>query len=74
MNPPLPAMHILPKSIIEYSGIRYLTPLYRTSVRGSVLSKTGHSSNFVTTVLLASSQPESYWIMNGTALLMQITN
>jgi len=74
MNPALPAMHILPKSLIENSGIRYETPLYKTSVRAGVVSTTGHSTNFVVAVLLASSQPASYWILKGTALLMQINN
>jgi len=74
MNPPLPAMHILPKSIIENFGVRYVTPLYKTSIRAGVVSTTGHSTNFVVAVLLASSQPESYWILKGTALLLQIKN
>jgi dynein heavy chain len=74
MNPPLPATHILPKSAIEYSGNRYVTPLYKTSVRAGVVSTAGHSTNFVVAVLLASSQPESYWILKGTALLLQIKN
>jgi dynein heavy chain len=74
MNPPLPAMHILPKSEIEYSGIRYEAPLYKTSVHGGAVSTTGRSANFVVAVLLPSNQQQKYWILKGTALLTQITD
>jgi dynein heavy chain len=74
MNPPLPAMHILPKSLIEYSGNRFVTPLYKTPVHAGVVSTSGHSTNFVVAVLLASSQPGRYWILKGTALLLQTKN
>ncbi|PNF42619.1 hypothetical protein B7P43_G01295 [Cryptotermes secundus] len=74
MNPPLPAMHILLKSEIEYSGIRYEAPLYKTSIRAGAVSTTGHSTNFIVSVLLPSNQQQRYWILKGTALLTQITD
>ncbi|KAK9295362.1 hypothetical protein QLX08_010308 [Tetragonisca angustula] len=75
MHPSLPVLHIhpvleLPKDEIE----RYVCPLYRTAVRAGVLSTTGHSTNFVVAVLLPSKKEQSYWILQGTALLIEIIN
>lgn len=75
MHPSLPVLHIhpvleLPKDELE----RYVCPLYRTAVRAGVLSTTGHSTNFVVAVLLPSKKEQSYWILQGTALLIEIVN
>lgn len=74
MNPPLPAAHIYPVLNLPEKDPRYVSPLYKTSIRAGVLSTTGHSTNFVMPVLLPASRPQSYWILKGTALLVQVTN
>ncbi|GBP13922.1 Dynein heavy chain 6, axonemal, partial [Eumeta japonica] len=47
---------------------RYDAPLYKTQARSGVLSTTGHSSNFILSILLESSMPPDFWILRGTAL------
>lgn len=74
MNPPLPCIHVKPSLSLPAKDPRYVAPLYKTSIRAGVLSTTGHSTNFVMPVLLPSTRPQSYWILKGTALLVQITN
>ncbi|XP_046489725.1 dynein axonemal heavy chain 6 [Neodiprion pinetum] len=74
MNPPLPVLHVLPTSSLPENDPRYVCPLYKTSIRAGVLSTTGHSTNFVVSILLNSARRQSYWILKGTALLIQITN
>lgn len=74
MNPSLPVLHILPVLSLPDNDPRYVCPLYKTSIRAGVLSTTGHSTNFVLAILLPSAHKQSYWILKGTALLIQVTN
>jgi len=74
MYPSLPAMHINPVMRLPEDDPRYICPLYKTAIRAGVLSTTGHSTNFVLAILLPSVQSQSYWILKGTALLIEITD
>ncbi|XP_008252409.2 dynein axonemal heavy chain 6 [Oryctolagus cuniculus] len=72
MNPMLPVVHFEPQQNYEPSATLYHSPLYKTGARAGTLSTTGHSTNFVVTVLLPSKRPKDYWIAKGSALLCQL--
>lgn len=72
LTPRLPTLCLVPCLNVEI-GHRYETPLYKTSVRAGVLSTTGHSTNFVLTILLPSHKPGEFWILRGTALITLTT-
>uniref|UniRef100_A0A8C5NZ98 Dynein, axonemal, heavy chain 6 n=1 Tax=Jaculus jaculus TaxID=51337 RepID=A0A8C5NZ98_JACJA len=73
MNPMLPVVHFEPQQNYEPSPKLYHSPLYKTGARAGTLSTTGHSTNFVVTVLLPSRRPKDYWIAKGSALLCQLS-
>ncbi|KAG8512932.1 Dynein heavy chain 6, axonemal [Galemys pyrenaicus] len=72
MNPMLPVVHFEPQQNYEPHPTLYHSPLYKTGARAGTLSTTGHSTNFVVTILLPSKQSKDYWIAKGSALLCQL--
>uniref|UniRef100_UPI00398F6457 dynein axonemal heavy chain 6 isoform X2 n=1 Tax=Pristiophorus japonicus TaxID=55135 RepID=UPI00398F6457 len=72
MNSVLPVVHFEPSQNYEPSPSLYHAPLYKTGARAGTLSTTGHSTNFVVTVLLPSKRHSDYWIAKGSALLCQL--
>uniref|UniRef100_A0A1I8J7J3 AAA domain-containing protein n=2 Tax=Macrostomum lignano TaxID=282301 RepID=A0A1I8J7J3_9PLAT len=78
----LPAMHMLPcqtgtpdpadstdSTAVGSASFSYDCPVYRTARRAGALSSTGHSTNFVCSVRLPATQPQSVWRLRGAALL-----
>ncbi|XP_016084420.1 dynein heavy chain 6, axonemal [Sinocyclocheilus grahami] len=72
MNPMLPLVHFEPQQNYVPEPTLYHAPLYKTSIRAGTLSTTGHSTNFVVTVMLPTNQPSDYWISKASALLCQL--
>nr|XP_055061459.1 dynein axonemal heavy chain 6 isoform X1 [Misgurnus anguillicaudatus] len=72
MNPMLPVVHFEPQQNYIPEPTLYHAPLYKTSARAGTLSTTGHSTNFVVTVMLPSNRHSDYWISKASALLCQL--
>ncbi|MCI4395052.1 hypothetical protein PGIGA_G00176030 [Pangasianodon gigas] len=72
MNPMLPVVQFEPQQNYVPDPSLYHAPLYKTSARAGTLSTTGHSTNFVVTVMLPSNRPNDYWISKASALLCQL--
>nr|XP_015200901.1 PREDICTED: dynein heavy chain 6, axonemal [Lepisosteus oculatus] len=72
MNPMLPVVHFEPRQNYVPDPSLYQAPLYKTAARAGTLSTTGHSTNFVVTVLLPSMRESDYWISKASALLCQL--
>ncbi|XP_053553128.1 LOW QUALITY PROTEIN: dynein axonemal heavy chain 6-like, partial [Bombina bombina] len=74
MNSMLPVVHFEPRQNYSPCSKLYQAPLYKTGARAGTLSTTGHSTNFVVTVLLPSNRSNDYWISKGSALLCQLND
>jgi len=73
----IPHIHIVPcessKDTTDKKTM-YTSPVYKTSERRGTLSTTGHSTNFVMSMLLpmAKQHNEKYWTKRGVACLTQL--
>lgn len=71
----MPTVLVKPcKITLILTANRYECPLYMTSARFGELKTTGHSSNYVVSILLYTDRPVSHWIKRGLALLCQLDN
>ena len=72
---PLPPIWMVPREIAKFSSFpHYLCPMYKTTERRGVLSTTGHSTNFVLDVKLASSKDPAHWTKRGVALITSLND
>ena len=70
---PFPVLWLQPSSgESSDEPVRYTCPLYKTSERRGTLSTTGHSTNFVMSVLVPTDRNPEHWVQRGTALLCQL--
>lgn len=70
----VPVIWLRPCLSTEY-GLKdgdYVCPVYKTSIRRGTLSTTGHSTNFVLTVVVPSSKTQDHWVRRGVAMLCQL--
>ncbi|CAD8076520.1 unnamed protein product [Paramecium sonneborni] len=69
-----PIIHFIPSQDYKPNVNDYSMPIYKTSLRGGVLSTTGQSTNFIRTIDFPSKKSPDYWILNGAALITQLND
>ncbi|XP_068129764.1 dynein axonemal heavy chain 3-like [Hyperolius riggenbachi] len=68
----MPVIQLIPGEKIAEMDSFYRCPVYKTSARRGELSTTGHSTNYVLSISLATSKPPNHWVNRGVACLCQL--
>ncbi|XP_073507678.1 dynein axonemal heavy chain 3-like [Phyllobates terribilis] len=68
----MPIIWLIPEEKVSPMDSFYQCPVYKTSARHGELSTTGHSTNYVLTISLATDKPPNHWINRGVACLCQL--
>lgn len=69
----MPNIWFEPREVTKFRDFNnYNCPLYKTSDRRGILSTTGHSTNFVIDVRLATDRDPAHWTRRGVALLTSL--
>jgi dynein heavy chain len=66
---PSPMIQVIPLENYTPSPLNYMMPIYKTSERAGSLSTTGHSTNFIVSVEVASKKRPEHWVLNGAAFI-----
>ena len=68
-------MWLLPQQMkpVEAGPGIYMCPVYKILSRAGTLSTTGHSTNFVLFIALASDKPDSHWIARSAAAFTSLS-
>ena len=69
----LPHIHFEPTAELVDAREKYTCPVYKTTVRAGELSTTGLSTNFVVAIHLPSEKSAAYWVLQGTAGLLNLS-
>jgi len=73
MNERMPILHMKPELDFTPPSNHYICPLYKTQARAGVLSTTGHSTNFVVNIHLATDEEPDFWISRGSACVTALS-
>uniref|UniRef100_A0A6I8QG64 Dynein axonemal heavy chain 3 n=1 Tax=Xenopus tropicalis TaxID=8364 RepID=A0A6I8QG64_XENTR len=68
----MPIIWLIPGERVEKVESYYNCPVYKTSARRGELSTTGHSTNYVLSITLATEEPPNHWVNRGVACLCQL--
>jgi len=70
----MPSLWLQPIKTADFSigDGDYESPVYKTSERRGTLSTTGHSTNFVLSIVIPTSVPSQHWVKRGVACLTQL--